>query len=135
MGKYHMKKIMLLLIILIIAVTALGSVVVVYASSPQVASLITPTPSPIVPTVQPTALPTIADTVATVAPQVKNSVVFQGSSNLPEVALTFDDGPSMYTPQILSILQANSIHATFFCVGEWVSYYPNYVQQEYSQGN
>ncbi len=130
-----MKKIMLLLIILIIAVTALGSVVVVYASSPQVASLITPTPSPIVPTVQPTALPTIADTVATVAPQVKNSVVFQGSSNLPEVALTFDDGPSMYTPQILSILQANSIHATFFCVGEWVSYYPNYVQQEYSQGN
>jgi peptidoglycan/xylan/chitin deacetylase (PgdA/CDA1 family) len=128
-----MKKIALLLIILIVGVAALGSVVVVYASSPAVASLIapTPTPSPIVPTAQ----PTIADTAATVAPQVKDSVVFQGSSNLPEVALTFDDGPSIYTPQVLSILQANSIHATFFCVGEWVSYYPNYVQQEYSAGN
>lgn len=126
-----MKKIILLLVVLIMAMATWGGVIVVYASSPAAASLMTPTPAPATPTPQ----PTIVDNPATVAPQVKDSVVAQGSSNLPEVALTFDDGPSMYTPQILSTLQANSVHATFFCVGEWVSYYPNYVQQEYNAGN
>ena len=135
MGYYHMKKIALLLIILIVAVVAWGSVIVVYASSPTaLVSLVAPTPTPIVPTPLPTQR-AILDSPATVAPQVKESVVSQGSSSLPEVALTFDDGPSIYTPQVLSTLQANSVHATFFCVGEWVSYYPNYVQQEYSAGN
>jgi peptidoglycan/xylan/chitin deacetylase (PgdA/CDA1 family) len=31
-----------------------------------------------------------------------------------EIALTFDDGPGPYTPQILSILQAKNVPATFF---------------------
>src|SRR6185437_10374831 len=34
------------------------------------------------------------------------------------VVLTFDDGPSSYTPQILSILNAKHVHATFFVVGK-----------------
>jgi hypothetical protein len=34
-----------------------------------------------------------------------------------EIALTFDDGPGPYTPQTLSILQANRVPATFFEVG------------------
>jgi len=128
-----MKKIAFLLVILIIVVVAWGSVVVVYASSPHIASRpLTPTAVPSIPT---PPLHTIADNPATVAPTVKDNVVAQGSSNLPEVALTFDDGPSMYTPQVLNILQENSVHATFFCVGEWVQYYPQYVQQEYSAGN
>jgi peptidoglycan-N-acetylglucosamine deacetylase len=130
-----MKKIAFLLIILIVAVTAWGSMIVVYASSPHLASLpMAPTSVPSVPKPQPTQR-TIADNPAAVAPTVKDNVVAQGSSDLPEVALTFDDGPSMYTPQVLNILQENSVHATFFCVGEWVQYYPNYVQQEYSAGN
>jgi peptidoglycan/xylan/chitin deacetylase (PgdA/CDA1 family) len=33
------------------------------------------------------------------------------------VALTFDDGPSIYTAQILAILQTHHAHATFFVVG------------------
>ena len=128
-----MKKIAFLLVILIIAFIAWGSVIVVYASSPHIASRpLTPTTVPSVPK---PPLHTIADNPATVAPTVKDNVVAQGSSNLPEVALTFDDGPSMYTPQVLNILQENSVHATFFCVGEWVQYYPGYVQQEYSAGN
>jgi peptidoglycan/xylan/chitin deacetylase (PgdA/CDA1 family) len=128
-----MKKIAFLLVILIIDVIAWGSVIVVYASSPHIASRpLTPTAVPSVPK---PPLHTIADNPATVAPTVKDNVVAQGSSNLPEVALTFDDGPSMYTPQVLNILQENSVHATFFCVGEWVQYYPQYVQQEYSAGN
>ncbi len=33
------------------------------------------------------------------------------------VALTFDDGPSTFTPQILAILKAKGVHATFFVTG------------------
>ncbi len=130
-----MKKIALLLIILIISVAAFGSFIVVYAASPSMVSLpMTPTPAPTAPKRQPLQQ-TIADNPTPAVPQVQENVVGQGSSDLPEVALTFDDGPSMYTPQILNILQENSVHATFFCVGEWVQYYPNYVQQEYNAGH
>ena len=34
------------------------------------------------------------------------------------VCLTFDDGPSQYTEKILNILDANSVRAVFFLVGE-----------------
>jgi peptidoglycan-N-acetylglucosamine deacetylase len=34
-----------------------------------------------------------------------------------EIALTFDDGPGPYTPQVLSILQREGVPATFFEVG------------------
>lgn len=53
-----------------------------------------------------------------------------------EIALTFDDGPSpVYTPQVLSILQHYKVHATFFCVGEWVQLYPGLVQDTFRAGN
>jgi peptidoglycan/xylan/chitin deacetylase (PgdA/CDA1 family) len=44
-----------------------------------------------------------------------------------EVALTFDDGPSIYTIQILNILKKYDIHATFFFVGEQIKYRPKSV--------
>jgi peptidoglycan/xylan/chitin deacetylase (PgdA/CDA1 family) len=33
-------------------------------------------------------------------------------------ALTFDDGPYIYTEQLLDILQSNGVHATFFQNGQ-----------------
>ncbi len=36
------------------------------------------------------------------------------------VALTFDDGPSIYTPQVLAVLHRYGVHATFFEIGEQV---------------
>ena len=33
------------------------------------------------------------------------------------VALTIDDGPSKFTPQILAVLKAKGVHATFFVTG------------------
>lgn len=33
------------------------------------------------------------------------------------IALTFDDGPSLYTQELLDILKANDAHATFFVIG------------------
>jgi peptidoglycan-N-acetylglucosamine deacetylase len=40
-----------------------------------------------------------------------------------EIALTFDDGPGPYTPQILSVLQREHVPATFFEVGVLERYF------------
>ena len=42
------------------------------------------------------------------------------------VYLTFDDGPSVYTGQILDILEANDVKATFFVIGKDKTYYDYY---------
>ena len=51
------------------------------------------------------------------------------------VYLTFDDGPSVYTPQILSELEAKGVPATFFVLGERAVQYPSYVQREHADGD
>ena len=40
-----------------------------------------------------------------------------GVRGRPEVALTFDDGPSPYTPAVLDILEREHVPATFFMIG------------------
>ena len=45
------------------------------------------------------------------------------------VSLTFDDGPSIYTNQILAILDDYHIKATFFVVGEAIIKYPDIIKQ------
>ena len=35
-----------------------------------------------------------------------------------EIAISFDDGPAAYTPQILQILKDDGVKATFFCIGK-----------------
>jgi len=52
-----------------------------------------------------------------------------------KVYLTFDDGPSVYTPQILSELEAKGVPATFFVLGERAVQFPSYVQQEHADGD
>jgi peptidoglycan/xylan/chitin deacetylase (PgdA/CDA1 family) len=47
-----------------------------------------------------------------------------------DVALTFDDGPSLYTHSILRILERTHTPATFFVVGEWARTYPQLVGDE-----
>lgn len=128
-----MKKIFLLLGILIACLAIWGSVVVAYASDthPVVLSL--------TPTVQPAAkakTKVIDDKPATPAPEVVQSVIFQGNTAKPEIALTFDDGPNpVFTGQILNILQLNHVHATFFCIGENARDYPDMVAQENNAGH
>jgi peptidoglycan-N-acetylglucosamine deacetylase len=51
------------------------------------------------------------------------------------VYLTFDDGPSIYTPQLLSELKAKGVPATFFVIGANAAQHPNYVQQEHADGH
>lgn len=56
--------------------------------------------------------------------------------NLPEgkVALTFDDGPSQYTKEIIDILKEYKVGATFFLVGYNVRKYPDYAKYIHSNG-
>ncbi len=62
--------------------------------------------------------------------------LLHGNPHLPEVALTFDDGPQpTVTPQVLAILRRFHIKATFFSVGQLVKNYPNIVAQEKREGN
>jgi len=46
-----------------------------------------------------------------------------------EVALTFDDGPGPYTPQVLSILERENVPATFFEVGVLQRYFGDSTRQ------
>jgi peptidoglycan/xylan/chitin deacetylase (PgdA/CDA1 family) len=45
---------------------------------------------------------------------------FDGPSAGRRIALTFDDGPSVYTPQVLAVLNRYGLDATFFEIGEQV---------------
>ena len=52
------------------------------------------------------------------------------SADPREVMLTFDDGPSVpYTGQILDVLRANGIKATFFLCGRNAKRYPDLVRR------
>ncbi len=49
-------------------------------------------------------------------------------------ALTFDDGPSSITPQLLKLLKNAGIPATFFVTGKTASDFPQYMQVLAKQG-
>lgn len=51
------------------------------------------------------------------------------------VALTFDDGPSLYTPRMLDVLRAFRVHATFFVIGRQVGQYPGFVRDVVNAGD
>lgn len=56
--------------------------------------------------------------------------------NDKEVVLTFDDGPlPPYSNQILDILSADCVKATFFMVGEMARAYPATVRRAYEEGH
>ncbi len=54
----------------------------------------------------------------------------------PAVALTFDDGPNAkYTPQVLDILAAHQVRATFFLLGPACKLYPALVERIRVEGH
>lgn len=53
----------------------------------------------------------------------------------PVVAITFDDGPSKYTDDILDVLSENDANATFFVLGNKVKNYSNTLNKMLANGN
>jgi cellulose synthase/poly-beta-1,6-N-acetylglucosamine synthase-like glycosyltransferase/peptidoglycan/xylan/chitin deacetylase (PgdA/CDA1 family)/spore germination protein YaaH len=63
-------------------------------------------------------------------------VIRQAGTSAKKLALTFDDGPDPeWTPQILDILKAKHVTATFFVIGENAEAYPDLVQRMVAEGH
>lgn len=52
-----------------------------------------------------------------------------------DIALTFDDGPTGYTVEILDLLKEFNRKATFFLIGRQVEKYPHLVQRMLAEGH
>ncbi len=48
-----------------------------------------------------------------------------GKTDEKIVALSFDDGPSEYTPEVLALLESHGVSATFFCIGHQLEKHPD----------
>ena len=55
--------------------------------------------------------------------------------NKPMIALTYDDGPSKYTKELLDLLKENNSAATFFVLGVQVNKYQDTIVQMIEDGN
>jgi len=60
--------------------------------------------------------------------------VKEGSTQVKDVALTFDDGPGPYTPQILDVLEREHVPATFFVVGQEIHDFGASTEREIRDG-
>src|SRR5579862_4571618 len=64
------------------------------------------------------------------------ALLLHGNRDLPEVALTFDDGPHPESRAlILDILHREQIHATFFDVGINMAAHPDLVRRTLDEGS
>jgi len=57
------------------------------------------------------------------------------SSDEKQIFLTFDDGPSKLTPEILDILKQYNVKATFFVMGRNVDLHPEITKRAYEEGH
>ena len=62
-------------------------------------------------------------------------VVRSGPGGKKLVALTFDDGPSSYTPQVLKVLRRKKAKATFFMLGDMVNRDPSTARRVLASGH
>jgi len=52
-----------------------------------------------------------------------------------KIALTFDDGPSPYTLEVLALLKKYNAKATFFCIGKNIEEHPEIIAEGHLVGN
>lgn len=67
---------------------------------------------------------------------VSNNALKKVPTALPQVAITFDDGPNpVITPQVLAVLKEKNAKATFFILGKNAETNPELVQQIHAAGH
>lgn len=54
--------------------------------------------------------------------------------NKPMIAITFDDGPSMYTDEVMQIFEKHNATASFFMLGQNIDKYPDTVKHMVENG-
>jgi peptidoglycan/xylan/chitin deacetylase (PgdA/CDA1 family) len=52
-----------------------------------------------------------------------------------KIALTFDDGPSVFTLEVLELLKKYNAKATFFCIGKNIETHPEILKQVIAEGH
>jgi len=52
-----------------------------------------------------------------------------------KIALTFDDGPTEFTLEVLSLLKKYNAKATFFCIGKNIEKHPEIIKQIIEEGH
>ncbi|MEZ0130517.1 polysaccharide deacetylase family protein, partial [Flavobacterium sp. LBUM151] len=52
-----------------------------------------------------------------------------------KIAITFDDGPSVFTLEILELLKKYDVKATFFCIGKNIEAHPEILKQVIAEGH
>lgn len=95
--------------------------------SPTASASPTPLPKPAAtPTTRPTPKPAAKPTPTPSAPQGQGKVLY----------LSFDDGPDpTWTPQVLDVLAANKVHATFFMIGSTAAEHPALIRTVRAKGH
>lgn len=63
------------------------------------------------------------------------SVVWNLENQDERLRISFDDGPSEYTDEILDILDAHHVQASFFCLGKQVEKYPQIYERIKNSGH
>ncbi len=69
------------------------------------------------------------------ADKYPDNVIIQGNTEVKSIALTFDDGPSEVTVDILDLLEMNQVKATFFWQGANIIQHPEIVKRAISEGH
>lgn len=67
--------------------------------------------------------------------QLKGNTHWRGQISRNCISLTFDDGPSRYTEQILDVLKAHGVAATFFVIGAQGVRYPELIERMAAEGH
>ena len=52
-----------------------------------------------------------------------------------KIAITFDDGPTEFTPEFLDLLSKYDAKATFFCIGKQIEKHPEILDRIYKEGH
>ncbi len=77
-----------------------------------------------------------ADIIATVATTSKKLPIYCIETQSNDISLTFDCAwGAEDMPQILDILKANNVKATFFVLGEWAEKFPDIIKRMSEEGH
>jgi peptidoglycan-N-acetylglucosamine deacetylase len=60
---------------------------------------------------------------------------FKPTCSLSKIAITFDDGPTEFTLEILDVLRKFNAKATFFCIGKQIEKHPEILQKIMQEGH
>lgn len=66
---------------------------------------------------------------------VSDNVEKESTTETKQIAITFDDGPSLYTEELLDGLMERNVKVSFFLIGKKVEEFPDIVKREKEEGH